>query len=87
MKRPDPAASPQERKVEKPSSSKAVLVGVYGRHVSRAMAEDHIDELEFRSRSLARRIDGHCGSPDASYGGRRFGGLGGGEKLPASRVH
>jgi hypothetical protein len=35
------------------------------------------DELAFRERSLARRATGQCGSPDASYGGRR--GVGGGD--------
>lgn len=32
------------------------------------------DELAFRGRSLARRLEGRCGSPEASYGGRRGGG-------------
>ena len=46
------------------------------------------DELAFRERSLARRLQGQCGSSDASYAGRRGGGgglerSGGGPK----RVH
>lgn len=47
------------------------------------------DELSFRERSLSRRLQGQCGSPEASYGGRRGGGGGGGlEKQPnVQRVH
>ena len=46
------------------------------------------DELAFRERSLARRLDGQCGSSEASYAGRRGGG-GGGLEMPAGpkRVH
>lgn len=39
------------------------------------------DELAFRGRSLARRMEGQCGSPEATYGGRR-GGKGGGGAIP-----
>jgi hypothetical protein len=42
------------------------------------------DELAFRERSLARRLQGQCGSPEASYGGRRGGG--GGLDKPQSGV-
>lgn len=47
------------------------------------------DELAFRERSLARRLVGQCGSPDASYGGRHGGGGKGLEKTPPGpkRVH
>jgi len=31
---------------EKPDSNRTILVGVYGREVPRALAEDHLDELE-----------------------------------------
>ena len=46
------------------------------------------DELAFRERSLARRLQGQCGSFEASYAGRRGGGGGGLERpgLPR-RVH
>ncbi|MDB5215011.1 MAG: putative lipoprotein [Myxococcaceae bacterium] len=51
------------------------------------------DELAFRGRSLARRLTGQCGAPEASYGGRH--GLGGGDlakvspdgAMSAQRVH
>jgi hypothetical protein len=48
------------------------------------------DELAFRQRSLSRRIQGMCGSPEASYSGRR-GGIGGGtlekKTLGVARTH
>lgn len=47
------------------------------------------DELSFRARSLSRRLQGQCGSADASYASRH-GGVGGGglEKQPSiARVH
>ncbi len=44
------------------------------------------DELAFRGRSLVRRLQGRCGAPEASYGGRRgIGGGLGGEKIPPKR--
>lgn len=44
------------------------------------------DELAFRERSLSRRLQGQCGSPDASYGGRNGGGVA--VQMPAvRRVH
>ncbi len=39
---PKDAAPPPE----KPDSNRTILVGVYGREVPRALAEDHLDELE-----------------------------------------
>ncbi|MDB4933361.1 MAG: putative lipoprotein [Labilithrix sp.] len=44
------------------------------------------DELAFRGRSLARRLVGGCGSPDASYGGRHGAGGGGGLEVTPDRV-
>lgn len=41
-----PGTAPAEEAVEKPSSNKTILVGVFGRDVPREIAEDHLDELE-----------------------------------------
>ncbi len=43
--KPSPA-SPQANEAEKPRSARTILVGVFGRESDRAMAEDHLDELE-----------------------------------------
>ena len=45
MRKPQDGPDEAERP-EKPSSNKTVLVGVFGRQVPRAEAEDHLDELE-----------------------------------------
>jgi len=59
----------------RPRSNRAVLVGVYGRHVSRTAAEDHLDELErlvdtAGGRVVARALQERKSPDPATYVGK-----------------
>jgi len=69
---PKSAAAAEE---PRPRSNRAVLVGVYGRQVSRAAAEDHLDELErlvdtAGGRVVARALQERKSPDSATYVGK-----------------
>lgn len=60
---------------ERPASDKAILVGVFGRAVSRALAEDHLDELArlvdtAGGRVVARALQERAAPDPATYVGK-----------------
>jgi GTP-binding protein HflX len=67
VKRPDLSAA-DDAALDKPRSNKTLLVGVYGRHTSRAEAEDHLDELERLVETAGGRVVARAlqerGTPD-----------------------